>query len=169
MLTHLQLHSCIMVCMDEVSTDLCRAPAPEGHESHRVPHVNSEGELEIDPWWGIVQPAVLHPEIPTWGELEMVAHLENGGRAIDTRRPEYVEESGTIPGAIAIHWEHITEHLDLFDDGVVVLFCNGPQCAATPWAVERLLDAGIDPARLAYYRGGLQDWMSMGFPVAPAN
>lgn len=146
-----------------------RAAAPEGHEPHRLPRVNEDGELEIDPWWGVVQPAKLHPDIPTIGELELIEHLNSGGLAIDTRRPEYVSASGTIPGARAIHWEHVTEHLDLFESGVVALFCNGPQCAATPWAVEKLLAAGVAPERLVYYRGGLQDWMGLGYPVVPAE
>lgn len=148
---------------------LRRARAPKGHSPHLVPQAAENGELLIDPWWGVIQPAVLHPELPTIGELELIEHLDAGGIAIDTRRPDYVSESGTIPGAQAIHWEHITEHLELFEAGVVVLFCNGPQCAATPHAVELLLEAGVAPERMAYYRGGLQDWMSMGLPVAPVD
>lgn len=146
--------------------NLRRAVAPEGHESHRVPHLLADGELQLDPWWGVVQPAVLHPETPTVGELEVIEHLKAGGLLIDTRRPDYVAESGTIPGAQAIHWEHITEHLDLFDEGVAVLFCNGPQCTATPRAIEALIEAGVTPSQLAYYRGGLLDWMALGFPVS---
>ncbi len=148
---------------------LRRSHAPDGHSPHLVPHLADDGELVIDPWWGVIQPAVLHPQIPTIGELEVIEHIEQRGVAIDTRRPEYVAESGTIPGARAIHWEEITDHLDLFAGGVVVLFCNGPQCAATPRAVESLLEAGVAPERIAYYRGGLQDWMSMGLPVAPVD
>lgn len=143
-----------------------RAHGPEGHPEHRVPHIADDGEVVIDPWWGVIQPGSLHPQIPTIGELEVIEHLNAGRIAIDTRRPDYVAESGTIPGAMAVHWEHITEHLELFDEGVVVLFCNGPQCTATPRAVNLLLEAGVDPERIAYYRGGLHDWISLGFPVA---
>jgi rhodanese-related sulfurtransferase len=146
-----------------------RAEAPSGHEPHRVPTIDRDGELRIDPWWGSIQPASLHPRIPTWGERELIEHLESGGLTVDTRRPEYVAESGTIPGAVPVPWEEITDHLELFDSGVVALFCNGPQCAATPRAVERLLDAGVPPERLAYYRGGLQDWMGLGLPVVAAE
>lgn len=49
----------------------------------------------------------------------------------------------------------------------VVLFCNGPQCGATPHAIAALLDAGWDPARLRYYRGGIHDWVTLGLPLVP--
>ncbi len=152
------------------SSPIERATAPHGHKPRRVPSTNRYGLVTIDPWWGTIQPEYLHPEIPTWGELEVIEHLEAGGRLVDTRQPEYVAATGTIPGSLAIPWEQITEHLDDLDpDGVTVLFCNGPQCAATPRAVERLLDAGVEPARLADYRGGIQDWLSLGLPTEPST
>lgn len=144
---------------------IARADAPPGHRSHRVPHLDATGELVVDPWWGAIQPASLHPDLPTVGELEVFEHVAAGGTLIDTRLPEYVAESGTLPGAIAIPWKEIDQHLELFEDGVCVLFCNGPQCAATPRAVERALAAGVPPERMAYYRGGIQDWMALGLPV----
>lgn len=147
-----------------------RATAPEGHKAQRVPTIDENGFVLIDPWWGTIQPQQLHPELPTWGELEVIEHIEAGGRLIDTRLPEYVAMSGTIPGSLVIGWEEITEHLDDLDpDGITTLFCNGPQCAATPRAVERLLAAGVDPNRLTYYRGGIQDWISLGLPTETAE
>lgn len=146
--------------------DIVRAHAPEGHDPHRLPCVDDDGRVVLDPWWGKIQPGSLHPDIPTIGELEVIEHIEAGDTLIDTRLPEYVEASGTLPSAIAIPAREITDHLELFDAGVTVLFCNGPQCAATPLAVQRLLAAGVEPDRLAYYRGGLQDWLALGLPVA---
>lgn len=153
----------------EISVNrISRATGPEGHDPQRVPVIEDDGMIEIDPWWGSIQPGQLHPGIPTWGELELIDHIESGGRLIDTRLPSYVEASGTIPGAIVLPWETITDHLELFDpDRVTALFCNGPQCAATPRAVDRLLAAGVAPGSLAYYRGGIQDWVSLGLPTVP--
>ncbi len=148
------------------SVTVDRAPAPEGHEARRVPEVGADGLVLIDPWWGTIQPQQLHPRTPTWGELEVIAHIEAGGTLIDTRLPEYVERSGTLPGAAVVPWQEIADRTDLLaPDGITVLFCNGPQCAATPRAVARLLEAGIDPASLAYYRGGIQDWLGLGLPT----
>lgn len=151
-----------------VSLTVERATAPEGHDPLRVPAVDRTGLVTIDPWWGTIQPQQLHPGIPTWGELEVIEHMKGGGRLIDTRLPEYVEASGTIPGSLVIPWETIADHLSEIDPrGVTVLFCNGPQCAATPRAVGRLLDAGVEPESLAYYRGGIQDWVGLGLPTSP--
>ena len=52
---------------------------------------------------------------------------------------------------------------------MTILFCNGPQCAATPDAVEALLAAGYPAGALAYYRGGLHDWQTLGLPVEPGS
>lgn len=145
-----------------------RAPCSE---KQQLPVVDDLAcRVSIDPSWGTVQPLQLHPAIETFGELEVVAHCERGGSLIDTRRPEFVASSGTIAGAIAIEWELIDEQIDQLDRaGKNVLFCNGPQCAATPRAVERLLAAGFPPELLAYYRGGIHDWVSLGYPLVPAG
>lgn len=103
------------------------------------------------------------------GELELIAHLESGGLAIDTRQPEYVEESGTIPGAKPVPWEEVARSdVIAAASGEVVLFCNGPQCTATPQAIEGLLEVGFPARRLLYYRGGIHDWATLGFPLEPA-
>ncbi|MCB0858616.1 MAG: rhodanese-like domain-containing protein [Solirubrobacterales bacterium] len=151
-----------------VLLDIERSTSPEGHSPQRVPIVGEDGMVTIDPWWGTIQPQHLHPGIPTWGELEVIEHIRQEGCLIDTRQPEYVEATGTIPGSLVLPWEEITDHLSVFDpDRVTVLYCNGPQCAATPRAVERLLKAGVEPESLAYYRGGIQDWIGLGLPTIP--
>ena len=152
------------------AAEITRAKAPPGHEPQRVPRVSDDGLVILDPWWGTIQPHQLHPETPTWGELEVIRHLESGGRLVDTRQTEYVNASGTIPGSLVIPWEETGDHLATFDPGrVTVLFCNGPQCAATPRAIKILLEAGVPAAALAYYRGGIQDWLGLGLPVATAR
>lgn len=151
-------------------TSFERAEAPAGHRPQRVPVIAESGLAEIDPWWGTIQPHELHPELPTFGELEVIAHLEAGGAIVDTRLDRYVDASGTIPGAIVIGSEEIEGHVDLLDpDAVTVLYCNGPQCGATPRAVETLLEMGRRPSSLAYYRGGIQDWICLGLPTVPAT
>lgn len=144
---------------------------PPGTDKQMLPAIDEEtGRVTVDSTWGTVQSMSLHAAIPTVGELEVIAHIESGGRLVDTRRDEYVRESGTIRGSIAIEWEQIVERADeLAGDDVLVLFCNGPQCAATPRAVEALLAAGFPPERLAFYRGGVHDWVTLGYPLAPLS
>lgn len=123
------------------------------------------GLFIVDGTWGQIQPVQLPGGVATVGELEVLEHLAGGGALIDTRQPRDVQH-GTLPGALAIRHQDIVEGLaGLEPDGVVVLFCNGPQCTATPQAVTALLAAGWDPDRLRYYRGGIHDWVTLGLPL----
>ena len=127
--------------------------------------VDEPGLFVVDATWGLIQPLRLPGGVETVGELEVLDHARAGGALVDTREPEYVLY-GTLPGAVAIRHEDILDGLaDLDPDGPVVLFCNGPQCTATPQAVAELLEAGWDPARLRYYRGGIHDWVTLGLPL----
>ena len=81
---------------------------------------------------------------------------------IDTRLPKYLVH-GTLPSARGIPHTEIAERLGEIDAEIdTILFCNGPQCAATPDAIRGLLDAGHPPERLLYYRGGIHDWVTLG-------
>ena len=62
--------------------------------------------------------------------------------------------------------EDVVDRRAEFDDGEgeVVMFCNGPQCTATPQAIGRLIDDGFPAARILYYRGGVHDWVTLGLP-----
>jgi len=48
---------------------------------------------------------------------------------------------------------------------VSILFCNGPQCPQSPWAIRALLEAGQPAESLAYYRGGMHDWVTLAMPT----
>lgn len=124
-----------------------------------------EGIVLVDATWGTIQPMTLAPGVQTIGELELIEHLRAGRQLVDTRLAEFVHQ-GTIPGAMAIAHTEIEDHLEELDaQRPVALFCNGPQCGATPDAVRRLLTAGRPPALILYYRGGMHDWMTLGLPV----
>lgn len=125
------------------------------------------GLFTVDATWGLIQPHQLPGGVVTVGELEVLEHARAGGLLVDTRQPEHVEH-GTLAGAVAIRHQEIVDGLAaLRPEGPVVLFCNGPQCGATPLAVAALLAAGWDPGRLRYYRGGIHDWVTLGLPLAP--
>lgn len=133
----------------------------------RVPRAvpGEPGLFEVDGTWGLIQPHELPGGVATIGELEVIDHIRAGGTLVDCRQPEHVA-LGTLPGAHAIPHQQIVERLPaVAGDGPVVLFCNGPQCTATPQAVEALLAAGWDPRQLRYYRGGIHDWMTLGLPL----
>ena len=125
------------------------------------------GLYVVDATWGRIQPLELAGGVRTVGELEVIGHIEAGGALVDCRQPEDVGR-GTLPGALSIPHQHAVAGLASLDpEGPVVLFCNGPQCTATPQAVAALLAAGWGAERLLYYRGGIHDWVTLGLPLRP--
>jgi rhodanese-related sulfurtransferase len=142
---------------------LARRAHPE-----RVPRAvqGEPGIFAVDATWGVIQPISLAPGVRTVGELEVIEHVRAGRSILDCRLPEYVE-TGTIPGAVNIPHGEIAERMAELDPvEPMVVFCNGPQCAATEQAVEALLAEGWPAERLLYDRGGIHDWVTLGLPLA---
>lgn len=154
--------------MDPASIDFNRLP--KRGRPMRVPEAvpGELGLITVDATWGTITPIELAPGVRTVGELEVIEHIRAGGRVIDTRIPEYLG-GGMLPTAVWIAHGEIAERQDELDpDGPTVLYCNGPQCGATPDAIEALLEAGVAPERLSYYRGGIHDWATLGLPLVDA-
>lgn len=129
------------------------------------PIAAAPGRFVVDATWGTIRPMQPAPNVRTVGELEVLAHIERGLPLIDSRLPDYYR-AGTIPTAVSIPHTDTAERLSEFSASVdTVLFCNGPQCAATPDAIEQLLSAGFPPQRTLYYRGGMHDWLTLGLPT----
>ena len=127
------------------------------------------GFVVVDATWGTIRPVTLAQGVVTVAELEVIEQLERGLPVVDTRpAPAYARS--TIPGARNIPHRQAIDRIDeLARDQTTILFCNGPQCAATPDAIEALLAAGYPAGALAYYRGGLHDWQTLGLPVEPGS
>jgi len=138
-----------------------------------------------------IQPAVVAPGVETIAELEVLAYLAriNAGDesilVIDSRTPDWVKK-GTIPGAVNIPWtalnpargadpisigEIMVEKFgvkeleglwDYSSAKTLVLFCNGMWCGQSPRNIRSLLKIGYPPAKIKWYRGGMQAWETMG-------
>jgi rhodanese-related sulfurtransferase len=132
--------------------------------------------------------------VETFGELEVLDFLKqmrDGDEklmVIDSRTPDWYAK-GTIPGAINIPYAqnmagHATDLPGLkqtlvesfgvkgadgsYDFGAaatLAIFCNGPWCGQTPNYIRTLLALGYPAAKLKWYRGGMQDWCSLGLTV----
>jgi rhodanese-related sulfurtransferase len=104
--------------------------------------------------------------VRTVGELEVMEHLRAGLRIVDARTPGWFER-GTIPGADNNpHTDVVDRMAELNPSEPTIFFCNGPQCAQSPWAIEALLEAGHPAEAILYYRGGMHDWLTLGLPVS---
>ena len=129
-----------------------------------------EGEpdvVAVDTTWGELQPLQAAPGVRTVGELELVELHEQGAVLVDCRtRGSF--GGRTLPGSVLLpHDEIVDRRGELDPDGLSILFCNGPQCPQSPDAIRRLLEAGYPATALAYYRGGLHDWVTMALPTDP--
>jgi rhodanese-related sulfurtransferase len=136
-------------------------------DAFRIPRPLPEpGVFEVDGTWGRVQPIELGFGVRTVGELDVAEQIARGRPLVDTRLPHFHAHT-TIPGAVNIPHGDVLERLGELDpDVATIFFCNGPQCSATPAAVHDLLAAGYPPNAILYYRGGIHDWMTLGYPVA---
>ena len=128
----------------------------------------AEGEADlmvVDTTWGEVQPLQCAPGVDTLGELELVHAMGDGAVLIDSRVPG--SRAGiTIPGAINIPHDKILASRARLDPArLSVFFCNGPQCPQSPAAVRALLETGYPASAMAYYRGGLHDWLTLAMPT----
>ena len=131
-----------------------------------LPVEGQPGRFLVDATWGTIRPMRLAPGVRTVGELEVIEHIALGLPLVDSRLPHHLG-SGTLPGAVNIPHGETAARLDEFDPELdTILFCNGPQCAATPDAIATLLAAGHPPGRILYYRGGMHDWLTLGLPLA---
>ena len=129
-----------------------------------------DGETDVvavDSTWGEMQPLEAVPGVPTVGELELVDLVGQGALVVDCRTAGSFR-GRTIPGSVNIPHNAMLDRKDELDRGVVsILFCNGPQCPQSPQAIRQLLEAGYPAQTLAYYRGGMHDWITLAMPTEP--
>lgn len=136
---------------------------------------------------------VVAPGVETLGELELLDFMSQQvpsgrGLVIDARLPDF-HKIETIPTSINIPFTvikadnpHIGQILSALgaEQGSnkrwnyqkaksLALWCNGPWCDQSSRAIRSLLSLGYPPAKLKYYRGGMQAWKSLGLTtVVPA-
>lgn len=139
-----------------------------------------------------VQPVSVADGVKTIGEWELILFMLNNlkdksGILIDARTSSWFKK-GTIPGSINIPYTHLSvnagaddftiedsltllgaeregDKWDFFDAKKVVLWCNGSWCGQSPEAIRGLLSLGYPAEKIFYYRGGMQNWLMLGFNI----
>lgn len=145
-----------------------------------------------------IQPSELAPGVETIAELEVLHFLkkisdgDGSMLVIDSRTKAWVEK-GVIPGTVNIPWDTldigksdpvavqdilenqlgVRRHdgfLDFNQVKTLVLFCNGSWCGQSPTTIKGLLKIGYPAHKILWYRGGMQDWESLGLTtLKPAD
>ncbi len=157
--------------------------------SHRINPVYSQTARTCPPF--CVQPARAAPGVETVAELEVLDLLRRLGEGetdlmlVDSRTPDWAVR-GTIPGSVNIPWtrlstergvsqRQIAERVeswfgarrtnyqwDFSQAKTLILFCNGLWCGQSRHTIDALLELGYPAEKLKWYRGGMQDWTSLG-------
>jgi len=95
---------------------------------------------------------------------------EQGLVAFLDARADAPYQAGHIPGA----WQFDHYRAEAFLPTVVpvclsaqhvVIYCNGGSCEDSEFAAITLRDAGVPPANLFVYVGGITEWKTTGLPV----
>ncbi|MFT5220566.1 MAG: rhodanese-related sulfurtransferase [Planctomycetota bacterium] len=138
-----------------------------------------------------IQPSKLSVGVETIAELEVLDYLKRVSEGdetilvIDSRTSAWVAK-GTIPGSINIPWTSLNpakgadpisigeiledqfnaQNLEgLWDFNgakTLVMFCNGMWCGQSPNNIKNLLGFGYPADKLKWYRGGMQNWETLG-------
>ena len=137
-----------------------------------------------------IQPCELAPGVKSIAELEVLHFLRRicdgdaSTMVIDSRTQAWVEK-GVIPGTVNIPWDTLNigesdpaavqevlenqlgarrsnEFWNYDNVKTLVLFCNGPWCGQSSTMIKGLLKIGYPAHKIFWYRGGMQDWESLG-------
>jgi len=130
-------------------------------------------------------------ELEVLGYLKRISNGDRTLMVVDSRTPEWILR-GTIPGSVNIPWNKINVdvqgsfevaaeadtleeilktklgaqlvdgHWDFRNAKTLVLFCNGIWCPQSSANIKTLLGLGYPAYKLKWYRGGMQDWVSVG-------
>ena len=88
------------------------------------------------------------------GKLNVKKKDAEGGSFLDGITGLFSEDSNTANSP----W-------DFSQAKEILLYCNGMWCGQSPHAIKNLLALGYPPAKIYYYRGGMQAWRSLGLTV----
>jgi rhodanese-related sulfurtransferase len=143
---------------------------------HVAPGVETVGELDV------------------LSALKRIADGDQSILVVDSRTPEWIAR-GTIPGSVSVPWnlinlesmggfvteaeaaslgETLTKQFgatevdgrwDFSSARDLVLFCNGAWCPQSSINIKTLLKLGYPPSKLKWYRGGMQDWVTLGLTI----
>ena len=67
-----------------------------------------------------------------------------------------IEEFGLMGG------DRKNDQWDFTNAKAVLIWCNGMWCGQAPTNIKSLLRIGYPPSKLKWYRGGMQDWETLG-------
>ena len=152
--------------------------------------VSDECKRSFVTYMGKVSPIKFSEKVETYGEVEVLEFIQKSTfddnyLLVDSRTEDWYYHS-TIPSAVNVPYTYANktqfvkeyaEMMELFNVSTkngkydyskaktVLLFCNGVWCGQSPEAMKKLIKNGYPEEKLKWYRGGIQSWISLGFPT----
>ena len=85
-------------------------------------------------------------------------------------RDDHGYQQGHIPGAYQLDHYRIERYIDEVMEAAqlalkIVIYCNGGECEDSEFALNELLQRGIDPAKMFIYPGGIGLWEHCELPI----
>ncbi len=101
-------------------------------------------------------------------DLAQALELFEQGTAlfVDARMPDEFA-AGHVPGALNLPYDELESHLDVLnylpEDGLVVTYCDGSECALSLELADELTAMGFGQVRVFF--GGWEQWVEAGQPT----
>ena len=160
-------------------------------------NVPKECQKSVVTGGGKAQPMMIAQGVRTVGEVEVLDFIRNKQGTlpkeyilVDSRKRDWFEQM-TIPTSVNIPYDEVEfdstfpedftrimrllnfqkkgEGFDFTHAKTALFFCNGPWCAQSRYAIQKLIKLGYPKEKMLWYRGGLQDWLLFGFTVVRNN
>ena len=139
-------------------------------------------------YMGKIAPMKYSDKVETYGEVEVLEFIEKAKDnktmlLVDSRTENWFYHE-TIPSAVNVPYVYLkqSQYPDEFEEYLAILgvkkvdgkynfenakellmFCNGAWCGQSPESMKYLIEIGYPEAKLKWYRGGIQSWLSLGF------
>ncbi|MBP7742428.1 MAG: rhodanese-like domain-containing protein [Aliarcobacter sp.] len=138
-------------------------------------------------YMGKISPMKYSENVETFGEVEVLEFIEKAKSdknllLVDSRTENWFYHE-TIPTAVNVPYVYLkqSQYPDEFEEYLAILgvkkvdgkynfenakellmFCNGAWCGQSPESMKYLIEIGYPEAKLKWYRGGIQSWLSLG-------
>ena len=150
--------------------------------------VNENCKRSFVTYMGKIAPIKYSENVETYGEVETLEFIEKAKDnktmlLVDSRTENWFYHE-TIPSAVNVPYTYLkqSQYPDEFEEYLAILgvkkvdgkynfenakelllFCNGAWCGQSPESMKYLIEIGYPEAKLKWYRGGIQAWLSLGF------
>lgn len=131
---------------------------------------------------GALQAMTPWPGVRTVGEIDVLHAMNDPAVRIVDMRDFDEPVPPSLPNSYHIAYNEVEDRMDELGcrklgktqwdcqaAAQVLVYCHGPMCLQSPAGIRAMVQAGLPPERISYYRGGLLDWQALGLPTVTTH